>query len=232
MLPMVEYAYIHTFTTAVGMSPFCVHIGFNHQTNWPIKAEAKKPASSNYVQWMASMDPICCSSSYHAQETIGKHHDIHAKAPLEHSVGDLVMVNVKSLKTRWPSMKLDAKLYGTLKVSKVLSPSMIKLELLSQWQTHNALHISLIEQYQLNPTRSPPELASDQNEHGNDLDGNQCEMGYDVEEMMGSQNCKERKQVSYLVKWNEYLQEEDWNEQSYENFTDKELLKEYYKRNH
>jgi hypothetical protein len=62
---------------------------------------------------------------------------------------------------------------------------------------HNAFHASLIELYRLNPTRSPPELASasEQNELGYDVDGYQFETGYEAEEIMRSQYSKERKRV-------------------------------------
>jgi hypothetical protein len=162
---------------------------------------------------------------------MGKYHDKHAKEPPKYSVGDLVMLNGKNLKTRRPSKKLDAKLHGPFKVSKVLSPTAIKLELPSRWRIHNAFHVSLIEPYRLNPTRPPPELASEQNELGYDVDGYQFETGYEVEEIMGSQYSKERNRVLYLVKWKGYPDEADWTEEPYENFEDKGLLKEYHKRN-
>ncbi|KAF8246582.1 S-adenosyl-L-methionine-dependent methyltransferase [Wilcoxina mikolae CBS 423.85] len=47
---------------------------------------------------------------------------------------------------------------------------------------------------------------------------------------MGSQYSKERKKVLYLVKWKGYPDEADWTEEPYENFHDKELLKDYHKR--
>ena len=143
------------------------------------------------------------------------------------------MLNGKNLKTRRPSRKLDAKLHGPFKVSKVLSLTAIKLELPSRWRIHNAFHVSLIEPYRLNPTRSPPKLASasEQNELGDDVDGYEYETGYEVEEVMGSQHSMERKRVLYLVKWKGYPEEADWTEEPYENFDDKRLLMEYHRRN-
>src|ERR1700680_1709579 len=94
--------------------------------------------------------------------------------PPKYSVRNLVKLNGKNLKTRRQSMKLDAKLHGPLKVSKVLSPTTIKLELPNRWCIHNAFHISLIKPYRLanNTIRPPPELASasEQNELGYDMD--------------------------------------------------------------
>jgi hypothetical protein len=51
------------------------------------------------------------------------------------------MVYVKNLNTRRTSRKLDGKLEGSLKVSTVLSPAAIKLELSSRCCIHNAFHV-------------------------------------------------------------------------------------------
>jgi hypothetical protein len=48
---------------------------------------------------------------------------------------------------------------------------------------------------------------------------------------MRSQHSKEQIQFFYLVKWKGYPEEADWTEESYENFDDKRLLKEYDNRN-
>jgi hypothetical protein len=63
------------------------------------------------------------------------------------------------------------------------------------------------------------------------VDGYQFETGYKVEEIMGSQYSNERKRVLYQVKWMGYADEAEWTEEPYENFEDKELLKQYHKRN-
>ena len=47
MLPMAEYAYNNSLTTATGMSPFFANFGFDPRTNWPIEAQVKNSASRN-----------------------------------------------------------------------------------------------------------------------------------------------------------------------------------------
>jgi hypothetical protein len=59
MLPMAEYAYTNSLTTAKKLSPFFANFGFDPRTNWPIEAEAKNPASRNYVHWMTSVHALC-----------------------------------------------------------------------------------------------------------------------------------------------------------------------------
>jgi hypothetical protein len=78
---------------------------------------------------------------------MGKYYDRPTKEPPKYSVGDLVMLQGKNLKTQRLSRKLDALLDEPFKVPKVLSPTAIKLELPNRWRIHNAFHVSLIEPY-------------------------------------------------------------------------------------
>ena len=96
---MAEYAYNNSLTTATGMSPFFANFGFDPRTNWPIEAEAKNPASRNYVHWMTSVHTLCRRSLDTARETMAKYNNRHAKEPPKHLVGDSVMLNGKNLKT-------------------------------------------------------------------------------------------------------------------------------------
>jgi hypothetical protein len=56
---MAEYAYNNCRTTATGMSQIFGNFGFDPQTNWPIEADVKTPASRNYVYWMTSIHALC-----------------------------------------------------------------------------------------------------------------------------------------------------------------------------
>jgi hypothetical protein len=173
------------------------------------------------------MHALCRKGVEQAWETMGKYHSLHVKEPPKNSVGDRAMLNGKNHITRRPSTKLDAKLHGPCKVSKVLSPTAIKLEIPRRWCIYNAFHVSLIEPYRLapNPVKSPPALASasEQNDLGYDVDGYEYESGYEVVVVMGCQYNKQWKWVLYLVKWKHYPEEADWTEKTYENFDDKRL---------
>jgi hypothetical protein len=147
MLQIAEYSSTNSFTTVMGMSPFFAKFDFHSQMNWPIEAKVKNLSTSHYVHWITSVHTLCCRSLDHAWETMGKYHYDHAMEPPKYSVSDLVMLNGKNLKTRWPSKTIDEKLHGPFKISKVLSPTMIKLQLLSQWRIHNPFHVLLIESY-------------------------------------------------------------------------------------
>ena len=96
---------------------------------------------------MTSMHALCHKGLEQAWETMGKYHDQCAKEHPKYSVGNLVMLNGKNRKTRKPYRKLEAKLHGPFKVSKVLSPTAIMLEWPNRWHIQNAFNVSLIEPY-------------------------------------------------------------------------------------
>jgi hypothetical protein len=100
MLPIAQYAYNNFLTTDRGMSPFFDNFGFDPQTNWPVEAAAKIPGSRNYVHWITSVHALCRKGLEQARKTMGMYHDRHGKKPLKYSVGDLVILDGKNLKTR------------------------------------------------------------------------------------------------------------------------------------
>jgi len=74
-------------------------------------------------------------------------------------------------------------------------------------------------------------MVTDEHQVGYDVDGCEYQTGYEVKEIMCSQFNKEWKEVLYLVKWEGYPEETDWTEEPYENFDEKELLREFHRRN-
>jgi hypothetical protein len=145
MLPMCEYAYNNSVTSATGLSPFYANYGYHLRTNWPVEAEVKNPASKNYVHWAASVHKWCHQALEETRESIGKYYDKKSKAAPKYKVGDLVMLNSKNIRTRRPSKKLDFKNHGPFKVAKVISPTAVRLDLPESWKIHPTFHGALLE---------------------------------------------------------------------------------------
>jgi len=70
-------------------------------------------------------------------------------------------------------------------------------------------------------------MVTNEHELGYDIGGFEYQTGNEVEDIMGSQFNKEQKKVLHLVKWEGRPEEIDWTEEPYENFEEKELLKEF-----
>ena len=120
LLPLAEYAYNNSATKATQMSPFFANYGFHPRTNWPVEKESKNPASRNYAHWMESVNELCVKRLEETRERMGKYYDRTRKEAPPYSVGDLVMLNGKNIRTRRAAKKLDAKLFGPLKVVRLV----------------------------------------------------------------------------------------------------------------
>jgi hypothetical protein len=53
MLPMAEYAYNNSVTSADAISPFYVNYRSHPRTNWQTEVEARKTWLQNYVNWIS-----------------------------------------------------------------------------------------------------------------------------------------------------------------------------------
>ena len=143
------------------------------------------------------------------RERMARYH--RAKSPPTFKIGDLVMLNGKNLKTRRPSHKLDHKLHSPFLITKVISPTAVRLALLTQGCCHNTFHVSLVEQYRSSQCglRPKPDLA-DVLRQANDISNKDT---FAIEEVVGSSWDKKRKKVRYLVMWEGYPEREDWTEE-------------------
>ena len=129
LLPLAEYAYNNSATTATQMSPFFANYGFHPRTNWPVEKESKNPASRNYAHWMESVHELCVKRLEETRECMGKYYDRSRKEAPPNSVGDLVMLNGKNIRTRRAAKKLDAKLFGPFKVVRLVGQGGQSVEL-------------------------------------------------------------------------------------------------------
>ena len=75
----------------------------------------------------------------------------------EYKVGDLVMLVRRNIRTSRPSSKLDFKKLGPFKVSRIINPVAVRLDLPSSVHLHPTFHVSLLEPYRAN---SPPSRHS------------------------------------------------------------------------
>ena len=226
MLPLAEYAYNNSATTATHISPFFVNYGFYPQTNWLVEKESKNPASRNYAHCMESVHELCVKRLEETSKCMGKYYDRSGKEAPPYSVEDLVMLNGKNIRTRQAAKKLDAKLLGPFKVVRLVGQGgqSVELAVPQRWRVHNIFYTSLIEPYRtfVLGLRDEPVAVTDSgyvdrlgvtHEIAYDVEGNQVLEDFEVEEIMGSHYNAEWKKVLYLIKWKGYLEESEWTEE-------------------
>ena len=178
---------------------------------------------------MESVHELCLKHLEETREPMGKYYDRYRKEAPPYSVGDLVMLNGKNIRTQWAAKKLNAKLFGPFTVVRLVGQGgqSVELELPQRWRVHNVLHTSLIEPYRtsVHGLRDEPIAVTDSgyvdrlgvtHEVGYDMEGNQVLEDFEVEEIMGSHYNAERKKVLYLIKWMGYLEESEWTEEPLE----------------
>jgi hypothetical protein len=223
LLPMAEFAYNNSVTTATGKSPFYANYGFHPALSNPAEQGPVNPTSQAYAHWMHTVHEETRKSLEAARERTRKYADQHRKEAPTFQTGDLVMLDGRNIQTRRPSRKLDHKLHGPFQVEKVISPTAVKLTLPRRWRIHDVFHVSLLEPFR-SGTRAPPDPSKLLRE-ADEIEGTP---EYDVEEVMSSQ--RRRNRVLYLVKWLGWPDRRDWTYEPFDNFSvgGQERLREFH----
>jgi len=166
MLPMGEYVYNNSVTTAMGLSSFYANYGFHPRTSWPVEIEAMNPARRNYAHWMVSVHIFCKKTLEHTREQMSHHYNKRSKEAPKMKVGDLVMLSSKNLRIRRPSKKHNHKMQGPFEIGKVVSLNAVMLKPPRHWRLHNIFHVSLLEPYRVSSKSScaPPDPQRVRNE--------------------------------------------------------------------
>jgi len=155
-------------------------------------------------------------------ELMRKHYNKRRKAIEPIKKRELVMLNGTNIRAKHRSKKLEYKMLGPFKVLSVRSyKRYCKLELPESWRIHPVFNIDLLERYKgTDPKKQIIEIESD----GED---------WVMESIIASgPSDGNPKQHVFLVKWKDYVQEENtW--ETYQNVVehDVELLRDYYARN-
>ncbi len=138
--------------------------------------------------------------------------------------GDLVMVNMKNMKTKRPSKKLDHKKLGPVEVLEAVGSRAFKVKLPLEAKNHPVFHVSELEPYRQSTMEGrhqpPPPIE--------EIEG---EVNFVVESIGRSRENKRRKRVEYLVFWEGYLPEEaTWEPAGNLLGTAEQALQEFHRR--
>jgi len=197
LLPMAEFAYNNLVTTGNGITPFYANYGFHPVTANPPSMEPLNPASKIYAHWMQVVHEETQSRLEAAQERMRRYSDPASKEPLAYQVGDLVMLNARNIKTRYPMKKLGHKSHGPFQIKKIVSPLAVRLTLPRKWKIHNVFHDSFLEPNGTSEHWIPPDTSKVVRE----VDDIKQSKEYDMEEVVSSveHGRDNNKRVIYLV---------------------------------
>ena len=147
LLPLAEFAYNNSATSAHGMTPFFANYGYHPQSEWLKEREAQNPGANMYGYWMKTIDQKARKSLEKIREAMGRYYNQHSKQQPDFKVGDLVMHNAKNICTKRPSPKLAPRLYGPFKILEQRGNLAYKLQISDRWKIHPVFHVSLLEPY-------------------------------------------------------------------------------------
>jgi hypothetical protein len=211
LLPLAEFAYNNSVTTATNLSPFYTNYRFNPRTQWPRTDEVKNPASTAYAHWMKSIHEKARHTLQHTKDVMGKYYDQHRLQTPHYQVNDQVMLKANNIRTKRPAKKLAPKLYGPFKITEKIGSHAYRLELQARWKIHDVFHVSLLEPYRPNTLTGRQQVRPEPEEIEGGLE-------YEVERILqseirvttrraGNRNRRVRT-LFYLVKWKGYPDDE------------------------
>src|SRR5437588_3007761 len=143
MLPLAEFAYNNSYTTATKTIPFYANYGFHPRRMCPTEFETKNPASSVYGHWLKSIHKKIANTLEETKGRMGKYYDQGKQDPPNMSIGDLVMLNAKNIGTKRPTKKLAPKYNRPFKILEKIQTRSYRLELDQRWRKQYVFHVSL-----------------------------------------------------------------------------------------
>ena len=164
------------------------------------QGEAQNPGAQLYAQWMQTTKLKAHEALDRTRESMNKYYDRKAKQQPDITVGDLVMLNAKNIRTKRPIKKLSLNLYGPFKVMETRGNRAFKLEISPRWKIHPIFHVSHLEPYRhsYRPGREQPPREPE------GIDGN---LEWEVERIVKSEiityvrSRRRMQDIRYFVKW-------------------------------
>uniref|UniRef100_A0A8C5MTX2 Chromo domain-containing protein n=1 Tax=Leptobrachium leishanense TaxID=445787 RepID=A0A8C5MTX2_9ANUR len=135
-----------------------------------------------------------------AQQSYKRFADRHRDLAPQYVVGDSVWLSSKHIRLRCPSRKLGPRFLGPFVLSKIVSPTAVRLRLPQELDVHPVFHVSLLRP-------SPPDPFIDRT---SSRPGPLVAIGddeYEVQKILDSRFYRCR--LEYLVRWTGYGPEED-----------------------
>jgi len=120
--------------------------------------EAHNPGATMYAHWMQDIYQQAKQTLKKTRESMKKYYDRKETEQPSIDVGDLVMLNVKNIRTKRPLKKLSPKLYGPFQVLEKKGSRAYKLEISPGLKIDPVFHVSLLEPYRTSyrPNREQP----------------------------------------------------------------------------
>src|SRR5437660_10545113 len=107
LLLMAEFSYNNSITAATGLSPFYANYKYHSETHWLVPRTSQNLAANTYAYWLREVHQQCLERLKRTRKQIRKHADPYRIEHPLYQIGDKVLINVKNIRTRRSSKKLN-----------------------------------------------------------------------------------------------------------------------------
>lgn len=225
LLHSAEFAYNNSHHDSIGMSPNMARYGMNLETRQGVEADplrgeipAAKDRATEILDLRKELEVTWAKTKEAQAKYYNKRHQ-----PNQYSVGELVLLSAKNIRTTQPSKKLGHKYLGPFAILERIGRQAYRLDLPKRYKAiHNVFHVSVLERYHKGPNEKFDEPGP------NVVEG---EEEWEVEEILDYRVVSRgrKQQHEYLVRWAGYSQAHDqWV--PIEDFGDSlDVIKQYHK---
>ena len=202
LLGQAEFCYNSTPHTATGISPFEAMYGFNPRRTMmePItdsNVVGHAEAGRLLVKDLSELHRYLHDHIQEVQQNYKTQYDQHHRIPT-FEVGDMVMLNMKNIRTVRTSRKLDSKYLGPFRIVEKINENAYRLQLPNHFKIHDVFNVSLLRKYHA-PTMVPreivptpiPQLA----------DSQEYEYEAILDDKMATAPGSKEPTLHYLIKW-------------------------------
>jgi hypothetical protein len=181
-------------------TPFFANYGFHPSFDPQTPSFSTIPRAELYVKELAELSADLSLQIEAAKKSYQEYANRTRMLGPNFTVGDLVWLSSKNVKTNRPCKKLDAKRLGPFPIQEKYSDTVYKLQLPATLAIHPVFHVSLLEPHQTNdiPGRKQPPPPPVITENG--------EEEFEVQQIVDSKF--ERGVLKYLIDWVGYGPEE------------------------
>jgi hypothetical protein len=129
-MPLAEFAYKNSLTSAHGMTPFNANYGYHPSAGTaPTETNTLSVSSVAYGHWKLAVVEACKKELEKFSERMKKYADQYRLEPPSFEPGNLVMLNGKNIKTCPLARKLEHKMFAPYEILDIISPIAVRLRL-------------------------------------------------------------------------------------------------------
>jgi hypothetical protein len=147
-LPMATAVHNNSRNSTTGFAPSELLIGWEPPLSTEQHSELKNQIAEEYLSKL-------CRNRLMAIHTLNRTAYKTNVPPNRWTTGQLVWLEGKNLPLPYGTAKLAPQRHRPFKITKIITPVAVQLELLAQWNIHPVFHTSLITSYTETPSHGP-----------------------------------------------------------------------------